>query len=294
VVTSEIDGIVTALPFPEGGHMQKGEIIARLEDRQLRAEASRAQALMTQKKSAYDRVQSIIDQGAGAAQDLDDAVAALKIAEADVALVEARLAKTRITAPFSGYAGKREISLGTFLRAGETITDLAQIDRLRVAFALPERLLATIKIGAKVSIVTTAYPDHVLVGEVAVIAPQLNPQTRNVAVVALLENPGELLKPGMSATVTAILQERGEALTVPSAAIFVQSGQTYVYVISADSLVSRTPVTLGTRLADKVEVIEGLVQDQLVVRAGHQKLYECAKVAPVSDTPPSEASGESR
>jgi membrane fusion protein (multidrug efflux system) len=282
VVTSEIDGIVTALPFPEGGYMEKGDVIARLQDRQLRAEASRARAIKTQMHASWERVQSIIDQGAGAAQDLDDAVANLAVAEADLALAEARLAKTEITAPFSGFAGKREVSLGTFLRAGQEITDLAQIDRLRVAFALPERLLATIKVGARVSIVTTAYPDHELTGEVAVISPQLNPQTRNVSVVALLENPGKLLKPGMSATVTAILQERGSALTIPSAAVFVQSGQTYVFVISADSLVSRTPVTLGTRLADRVEVTEGLISEQQVVRAGHQKLYEGAKVAPVA------------
>jgi len=282
IVTSEIDGIVTALPFPEGGRVEKGDLIAQLEDRQLRAEASRARALKTQKQATYDRVQTIVDQGAGAAQDLDDAVANLKVAEADLSLANARLAKSQIKAPFSGLAGRRKISLGTFLRSGDTITDLAQIDRLRVAFALPERLLAKIKLGAKVTIVTTAYPDHELVGEVAVIAPQLNPQTRNVAVVAFLDNPGELLKPGMSATVTAVLQERANALTVPSAAIFVQSGQTYVYVISADSLVTRTPVTLGTRLTDVVEVTEGLVSGQQVVQAGHQKLYEGAKVAPVS------------
>jgi len=55
-----------------------------------------------------------------------------------------------------------------------------------------------------------------------------------------------------------------------------------VYVISADSLVTRTPVTLGTRLTDVVEVTEGLVSGQQVVQAGHQKLYEGAKVAPVS------------
>jgi len=281
-VTSEIDGIVTDVPFREGGRMEAGEVIARLDAEQLKAETLRARALKDQRHAVWQRVKSIVDQGAGAPQDLDDAVAALKVAEADLALAETRLAKTRITAPFTGLAGKRHISRGAFLRAGQAITDLAQIDQLRVTFSVPERLLASMHVGAKVSLQTTAYPDHELTGTIAVIEPQLDPVSRSVGIVAVVSNPGELLRPGMSATVTAVLQERAEALTVPSAAVFVEGGQAFVYVIKPDSVVTRTPVTLGTRLADIVEVTEGVSDGQLVVRAGHQKLYEGAKVAPVS------------
>ena len=282
IVTSEIDGIVTAIPFREGGRLEAGELIARLDDAQLKAEALRARALKDQREAAWKRVKSIVDQGAGAPQDLDDAIAALKVAEANLALAETRLAKTRITAPFTGLAGKRHVSRGAFLRAGQAITDLAQIDQLRVTFAVPERLLASMHLGAKVSLQTTAYPDHELTGTIAVIEPQLDPVTRNVGIVALVANPDELLRPGMSATITAVLQERTEALTVPSEAVFVEGGQAFVYVIKPDSVVTRTPVTLGTRLADIVEVTEGVSDGQQVVRAGHQKLYEGAKVAPVN------------
>jgi membrane fusion protein, multidrug efflux system len=281
-VTSEINGIVTAIPFREGGRLKAGELIASLDDDQLKAEALRARALKDQRHSAWQRVKSVVDQGAGTPQDLDDAVAALKVAEADLALAETRLAKTRITAPFSGFAGKRHISRGAYLRAGETITDLAQITELRVTFAVPERLLASMTVGSAVSLQTTAYPDHELTGVIDVVEPQLNPVTRNVGLVARVANPDELLRPGMSATITAVLQERAYALTVPSAAVFVEGGQAFVYVIKPDSIVTRTPVSLGTRLADVVEVTEGVSDGQQVVRAGHQKLYEGAKVAPVA------------
>ncbi|MDX2473024.1 MAG: efflux RND transporter periplasmic adaptor subunit [Candidatus Krumholzibacteria bacterium] len=281
-VTSEIDGIVTTIPFREGGRLAAGDVIARLDDDQLKAEALRARALKDQRQSAWERVKSIVDQGAGAPQDLDDAVAALKVAEANLALAETRLAKTRITAPFKGLAGKRHVSRGAFLRAGDSITDLVQIDKLRVTFAVPERLLASMHVGAKVSVRTTAYPDRELSGLIDVIEPQLDPVSRNVGIVALVDNPDELLRPGMSATITVVLQERPRALTVPSAAVFVEGGQAFVYVIKPDSVVTRTPVTLGTRLADVVEVTEGVSDGQQVVRAGHQKLYEGAKVAPTS------------
>ena len=76
---------------------------------------------------------------------------------------------------------------------------------------------------------------------------------------------------------------------MPSAAVFVEGGQAFVYVVKPDSLVTRTAVTLGTRLTDVVEVIEGLVEGQQVVRAGHQKLYEGAKVMPVGPAAAEEA-----
>jgi len=227
-------------------------------------------------------VKAVVDQGAGAPQDLDDAVAALKVAEANLALAETRLAKTRITAPFAGLAGTRRVSPGAFLRAGDPITDLARIDRLRVSFSVPERLLASMAVGNSVQVTTTAYPDVALSGVIDVVEPQLDPQTRAVGVVALVDNPDGLLRPGMSATVSVVLHQRTRALTVPSAAVFVEGGQAYVYVVKPDSLVTRVPVSLGTRLRDVVEVTAGLEDGQLVVRAGHQKLYEGARVMPVA------------
>jgi membrane fusion protein (multidrug efflux system) len=291
-VTGEIDGILVAIPFREGGRLQSGDLIARLDDSQLRAEAQRARALRDQYQSTWERVKSIVDQGAGAPQDLDDATASLKVAEANLALAETRLAKTRITAPFEGLAGKRRVSKGAFLRAGTTITTLAQIDKLRVAFAIPERILSSLRVGAEVSVTTTAFPGEVLAGTIDVIEPQLDPMTRNVSVVALVDNPLERLKPGMSASIEVVLNQRANALTVPSGAVFVEGGQTYVYVIKPDSVVTRTAVVLGSRLAGVVEVTAGVDEGQQVVKAGHQKLYEGAKVAPVGQQ--SEEGGQSQ
>lgn len=286
VVTGEIDGIIVEIPFKEGRKLAEGELIARLVDDQLKAEAQRARALRDQTKSTWERVKSIVDQGAGAPQDLDDATAALKVAEANLALAETRLAKTRITAPFDGLAGKRLVSRGTFMRAGTPITQMAQVDKLRVTFAVPERILGSMHLGAPVAVSTPAFPEIRLTGVVDVIEPLLDPGTRTVGIVALVDNPSEVLRPGMSATIAVVLQERASALTVPTEAVFVEGGQAYVYAIKPDSLVTRVAVSLGTRLTDVVEVLDGLEDGQQVVKAGHQKLYEGAKVMPMG--PPAE------
>jgi membrane fusion protein (multidrug efflux system) len=85
----------------------------------------------------------------------------------------------------------------------------------------------------------------------------------------------------MSADVLAVLSRTPNALTIPAAAIFVDGGETIVYVVGPDSTVVRTPLVLGTRLAAVVEVLEGVSAGQQVVQAGHQKLFPGAKVMPI-------------
>jgi membrane fusion protein (multidrug efflux system) len=281
-ITTEIDGVVKALPFPEGGQVAAGALLARLDDVQLAAEAKRAEALRDQSRAMFDRVSAVVDQGAGAPQDLDDATAALKVAEANLDLARARLGKTQVTAPFAGTVGIRRVSPGAFVRAGTPLTDLTQLDKLRLTFSAPERLLGRLVVGAPVRVETTAHPGEVLDGTIAIIEPQLDEQTRSARVVARVDNVGRRLSPGMSATVTLVLSERPEALTVPSQAVFVTGGQSFVYVVKPDSTVARAAIQLGTRLADVVEVTGGLESGQQVVSAGHQKLYDGARVMPMA------------
>ena len=280
-VVAEIDAAVKALPFKEGGSIRQGELIAQLDDAQLAAELARADALRAQSKSTFDRVKKVVDQGAGAPQDLDDAAAALKVAEANLALARARFEKTRIVAPFNGIIGARRVSVGTFLRAGQQITDLANIDEIRVNFSTPERYLTQLTSGATVTVSTTAFAGDPLKGKIIVIEPLIDPLTRSARVVARVQNAGRRFRPGMSANVSAVLSERPNAVTIPSEAVFGSGNQLFVFIVKPDSTVARVPLILGTRLPDVVEVLEGVQPGVTVVRAGHQKLFEGGKVMPI-------------
>jgi len=291
-VVSEIDAAVTALPFAEGSHMRKGDLIAQLDDSQLAAEVARADALRAQTQATYDRVKTVVDQKAGAPQDLDDAAAALKVAEANADVAKARFAKTRIVAPFDGEIGARLVSVGTFLRAGQPIAELVNIDEIRVTFSAPEKYLSSLHQGAAVTVTTPAFPGAEASGKIVVIEPRVEEATRSARVVARVHNPERKLRPGMSANVTAVLSDRPNALTIPNEAVFGSGEQTFVFVVKPDSTVARVPLTLGTRFADVVEVVKGLEPGMTVVRAGHQKLFDGGKVMPMmSGAPPAPASG---
>lgn len=291
-VVSEIDGLVKALPFSEGGFIRKGERIALLDDSQLAAEVARTQALYNQGKVTYDRINKIVEQGAGSAQDLDDAAAALKVAAANLQLARARYDKTVITAPFNGLIGSRRVSVGSFIRPGEAITDLANIDNMRVTFSAPERFLAMIHLHAEVHLVTTAFPDDEVMGKITVIEPMIDPGTRSARVLAQVQNPGRRLRPGMSANIHAVLSEREHAVTIPNEAVFGREDQSFVYVIQPDSTVTRKSLKLGTRLPDVVEVLDGLEPGMNIVRAGHQKLFEGGKVMPIMTTTSAAVKGD--
>jgi len=279
-VVTEIDGTVVSLPFREGQPIPAGGLIAQMDDKTARAELHRVEALREQSRVTFDRVKALFDQKAAAAQDLDDAGAAQKVAEANLQLAKERLRKTHITAPFAGLVGSKRVSPGAFLRSGDAITDLASLREIKVIFNAPERYLGTLQRGRQVTVSTTAYPNYELQGRIDVVSPVLDPETRAARIIARVRNPGEKFRPGMSASVSVILSERAHALTVPSEAVFSEGGQTLVYVVKPDSTVERTTIVLGTRQSDAVEVVQGLSGGARIVTAGHQKLFPGAKVIP--------------
>jgi membrane fusion protein, multidrug efflux system len=281
-IVSEIDAAVTSLPFEEGSYIKKGDLIAQLDDSQLSAEAARTEALYTQSKAAYKRVKSVVDQNAGTPQDLDDALANLKVAEANYELAKARLSKTKIAAPFDGVIGIRKVSVGTFLRTGQEITQLANLSEIRVSFSAPERFIAELKRNAKVIVTSTIYPNYEVSGKIIAIEPMLDPETRNINVVARVQNPGLKFRPGMSANVSAVLSERPHALTIPNEAVFANGNQSFVFVVKKDSTVAATAVTLGLQTPEIVEVVSGLDDGMQVIKAGQQKLFDGAKVMPIN------------
>lgn len=280
-IVSEIDGTVERLPFREGDPLPKGAVIAQLDDASLEADYRRAEAVRDQRHASFNRVKQVVDAGAGAPQDLDDAEAALRVADAEATLAQVRLSKARISAPFGGVIGPRSVSPGTFVRAGEPIAEMAQIGEIKVTFNLPERYLAQLHRGAEVKIVVPAYADEPVTGQVDVVDPILDADTRNVRVIARAPNPEGRLLPGMSADVELVLERRESALTIPSQAVVGEGRDFFVYKVGEDGSAMRTTVTLGTRTATSVEVLSGLAQGDVVVTAGQQKLYPGAKVMPL-------------
>ena len=281
-IVSELNARVISLPFREGQPVDSGTTLARLDDREFRAEAERTQAQRDQALSNYERSKKLSEQGAISGQELEDARTALRVAEAVAALAQARFEKTRIRAPYAGLVGVRRVSPGAYLREGTVITDLTRVDEMKVAFSAPERYARDLRSGVAIELMTPAFPAERFAGRLSVVDPVVDAGTRTLRLVARIPNPGYRLRPGMSADVNVTLAERSHALSVPDEAVFAEGNQNFVYVVKPDSTVARAAVTLGSRDSMQVEVVEGLTPGVRVITAGHQKLFEGAKVLPIS------------
>jgi len=283
LIVSELDGTLRAIPFAEGQPVQKGALLAQIDDRELKADAQRAEAQRQLAVANFERSKKLAEGGAISQRELDDARSTSQVAEATASLASVRLEKSRIRAPFDGVVGRRLTTVGSWVRAGDPIAHVARLNLLRVVFTAPERVLSELKLGRSVDVRTPAWPGEVFQGKLIVVDPIVDPVSRTVHLIAQVPNTGGRLKPGLSADVSVTLAERPHSITIPDEAVFAEGSSNLVFVVKPDSTVTRVPLQLGSRDSARVEVVHGLTPGQMVVRTGHQKLYEGAHVLPVSD-----------
>ena len=212
-----------------------------------------------------------------AAQRLDTLESVARQAEGRVRQSEAKLEELRVTAPFSGRVGLRQVSLGALIQPGTAITTLDDVSRVRVEFSVPEVYLARVQLGRQVTARSTAYGERRFRGQVAIIDTRIDPATRSVRVISEFDNADEALRPGLFLNVEMVLEERPTALLIPEEAIDPVGDRAFVYVIR-DGRAKRQEVKLGLRLPSEVEIREGVAAGEQVVVRGIQRLRPDAPV----------------
>jgi len=278
VVRPEISGRIDRLNFTEGAPVQKGQIIVALDDAVPAAELAQAKANLALAESNYQRTQELEKQKFVSATAKDQALNGLRVAQANVQLADARLAKTKIVAPFGGVIGIRQISVGDYVKEGQDLVTLEDISALKVDFWVPEQLLAALRPGQAVEMGSDALPGRKYVATVDAIDPLVDQAGRAVLLRARLRNSDGQLRPGMFVRTRLIVSQRQDALTVPEEALVPVGADQFVYRV-ADGKAQRVKIRAGVRRAGTVEVLEGLAPGDTVVTAGQLKLRDGAQVA---------------
>lgn len=282
VLRPEIAGRVTGIRFDEGQRVARGEVLVELDDSVYAAEVDERSADRRLSELAFDRANKLVQRRAASVEDRDIALAKLQADEAAVQSARARLAKTRIRAPFDGYIGLRQVSVGDFVEAGQDLVRLVELDPLKVDFRIGEVFLPDIQQGQTISIDVDAFPDQRFRGEVYAIEPQVDINGRAIVVRARLANPDQRLRPGLFARVNLIVNEAADALLVSEDAIVPRGDQHFVYRL-VDGRAILTEVTVGKRKDTRVEIAAGLSPDDVVITAGQLKLRDGAAVRVASD-----------
>lgn len=292
VLRPEVAGRIAQLAFREGEQATKGQVLVKLDDSVQQADLDRARANLTLSRTKHERSIDLRNKGFLSGQALDEAVNNLKVAEADAELMRARVNKMTIRAPFSGTLGLRQASVGDYVKEGQDIVNLESLDPLKVDFRLPELALSQLKNGQALQIVLDALPDRTYEGKVSAINPLIDSNGRAIVIRAQVPNRDGKLRPGMFARVRLFTSDNKDAIVVPEEALFPVGDDKYVYKV-IDGKAQRQKVEIGQRREGRVEVVNGLSPQDVVVTAGAIKLREGVAVSFANSAAPPAPVGRS-
>ena len=275
-IQPRISSLLETITFTEGQEVAAGEILARLEDDEIRAGLALAEANLSESRSLYDRSKSLGETQAISVSGLEQLLAQVQVDEAQVEAARARLEHTIIRAPFAGRVGLRRVSPGSFVDNSTVITTLDDVSSIKLDFSVPEAFLTVLIEGMNIDAHSLVYPERVFAGTVASIDTRLDPVSRAVQVRAILPNEEGLLKPGMFMSVD-LKRDRGEVIVAPEQAIVPEGGNQYVFVV-ADGVAEKRRVELGRRIPGFVSIEAGLTAGEAVITEGTHKVRDGSAV----------------
>ncbi len=273
----EVSGRIKEILFEEGKPARKGDALVRLDATIAQAMLEQARTNLELSRANNERAQGLFKRGAGTERARDEAVAKLHSDEAAVALAEATLGKATIAAPFDGIVGLRRVSVGDYVNPGQDLVNIENIESLKVDFRVPEIFSTKVHVGQRLQIRIEAIAGRAYEGEVYAIDPAFDPNGRAVVLRGRLANRDGLLRSGMFARVTLLVDETKDAIVVPETAL-VPVGQDHFVFRVVDDKAVLTKVKVGQRRQGKVEIIEGLERSTIIVIEGAVKLRDGAAV----------------
>lgn len=292
-VTAKVAGVIESIGFEEGQKVEAGHVMVTLDAQERRAdieqasaEINRATAQRNEIATRLERARALRRTGSGTEAQVEDLTAQVKTLESAIAsaeaqkkAAEARLEDQIIRAPFPGRVGTRSVSLGAYVSPGTRITTLDDLSKIRLDFAVPERLLGRLEPGQTVNAISAAYQGRVFKGAVSTIDPRVDQTTRTVRLMAEFDNPDEALRPGMFLSVGLEVTTKDDAVLVPEEAIVSEGLRQIVYVVK-DGRVERRVIKIGQRQSGRAEVVEGLQPGETIVVLGVQRVRPGAEVTP--------------
>lgn len=289
VLRAETPGRIAAINFRDGAIVNKGALLVALDAAVQEAELQQARANLALAQSNHKRNQDLLERKFVSQQALDNSAAALKVQEAAVQLAEARVARMRIKAPFTGMVGLRNVSVGDYVKEAQDLINIEDIGTLRVDFKLPETYLGRVVKGQVVEVGSDALAGERFTAVLDAVDPMVDQGGRSISSRARLDNASGKLRPGMFVRVSLLFGERKNVLMAPEQAIVPGAQPTVFKVVDGKAVATR--VKLGIRRAAQVEIVDGLAAGDVVVTAGQLKLRDGAAVRAVGEGGAAPAAG---
>lgn len=279
-IHAQEEGRITSLPFYEGDMVKTGDVVVQLDDTLLRVQLARAAATRKQAAEDVKRLGELRSSKLISENEYTRAVTALEVAEADEQLLQTRLGYTTIRAPFDGVVTARLSDPGNILERHQHVLTIADPSSLVTELPVSELILPGLEVGDVAQVRIDALGDRTFEGRIMRIYPNLDPLTRRGTIEVEIDPVPKGAAPGQLCRVE-LNTHAARRQVIPYAALRRDASSEYVFVLDADSRAQRVDVESGLRLADKVEIRQGLRDGQQVITRGFLGLSPGKPVKPV-------------
>jgi membrane fusion protein, multidrug efflux system len=299
-IRTQIAGKLLDVGFAEGQMVKRGDFIAQIDPLPYRAALAQAQgqlakdqALLAQAQGDFARYEALSKQDSISKQQVTDQEqlvaqdkAAIATDQAQVQTAQINLDYTHIVSPITGRAGLRLVDPGNYLQPSDAtgIVVITQIDPISVIFSTPEdnlpRIAARLNTGAKldVTVFDRANVNQLATGTLSTYDSQVDVTTGTIRMRATFDNPNGVLFPNQFVNVRLLVDTLTGVALAPNAAIQVGPSGNFVYLLGADSTVSKRDVVTGASAAGQTTITSGLAAGDRVVIDGVDRLRDGAKV----------------
>ncbi len=281
-IFNQEEGRIVALPRFEGDAVAEGETVVEIDSALLRSQLAKAVAIRKEGQITVKRLQRLRSSNVVPEDELLRAETALEVANAEEAMLRTRLGYTEVKAPFSGIVTERLAEPGDIAPRHSHLLTIIDPSTMVTDLEVSELLLPHLVVGGAVQVRIDALGDREFAGRIAHIYPELNPRTRQGRVEVELTPVPEQAQAGQFARVTFSVDASGRKV-IPFAALRRDRDGEFVFRLDRDSRAHRTAVRSGHRLADRVEVLEGLAGGEQVVVRGFLGLNDGMTVEPVGE-----------
>lgn len=265
-IKPEISGRVVYLNINEGSMVSKGQLLVKLFDADLQAQLKKLQVQLQIAEKTEERQKELLKISGISQQDYDLSLLQLTNLKADIELVQVNIGKTEIRAPYSGKLGLKNVSPGAYISPTNILTNISQVNQLKIEFSIPEKYSSQIRNGMEVNFSVEGSP-NVYKASISATESSVEQNTRNLKIRALVKRGDRYLVPGNFAKVEIILGRNENAIMIPSQAIIpVARGKQVVTLKNGQ--VSFIPVITGVRDSSRVQVVEGLSAGDTLITTG--------------------------
>ena len=306
-IYAKVNALVEEILVEEGAPVEVHQLLARLDDREIRNEFEQAEIALDQSRTAlqqaevreeistanFNRSRSLFEQKLISQQDFDQAelnsrtdVLGLKVAGQQAAAAEARveaaqiqLDNTEIRSSIRGTVTERLIEVGSRVNPNDAVFTVEDFEPLWARIYVPERELQQLRLGQVAELRLQAYPERKFQSRIKMINPTVDAESGTVKVTLEIRGGASLLRPGMFGSAFIATETHSDAIVIPKQAVLRERDENRVFVVGTEGAVEKRDVTLGFAEEDRVEVLAGVEENEPVVTVGQEGLSEGYQVA---------------